>query len=72
MHTPPPLVFGDRRVIPGSLLRPGFDTLVAAIKPHAAARVLVPAPEHLSPAPSVRAALLAVLTELGAAVLVAS
>lgn len=65
-------IYVDRRVLPGSLLRPGFDTLVGDLKRYSQARVLVPTADHLSPAPSVRAAFLAVLTELGATVVVAS
>lgn len=65
-------IYVDRRVLPGSLLRPGFDTLVGDLKRCSQARVLVPTADHLSPAPSVRAAFLAVLTELGATVVVAS
>ncbi|MCM3920615.1 recombinase family protein [Frankia sp. AiPs1] len=65
-------IYVDRRIIPGSLLRPGFDSLVGELKRHSQSRVLVPTADHLSPAPSVRAAFLAVLTELGAALVVAS
>ncbi len=65
-------IYVDRRIIPGSLLRPGFDTLVGDLKRYSQSRVLVPTADHLSPAPSVRAAFLAVLTELGAALVVAS
>ncbi|CAO5183443.1 Resolvase/invertase-type recombinase catalytic domain-containing protein [Frankia sp. AiPs1] len=63
-------VYVDRRIIPGSLLRPALEVLITQLKQHEGARVLVPTPDHLSPAASVRTAILSHLHALGAAVVV--
>ncbi|SNQ48967.1 conserved hypothetical protein [Frankia canadensis] len=63
-------VYVDRRIIPGSLLRPGLEVLIRELKAYEGARVLVPTADHLSPAISVRTAIVAHLSALGAAVVV--
>lgn len=63
-------IYVDRRIIPGSLLRPGLDILISSLKEYDSARVLVPTADHLSPADSVRTAILAHLTALRAVVVV--
>ncbi len=63
-------IYVDRRIIPGSLLRPGLDVLITRLKEYDSAHVLVPTADHLSPATSVRTAILAHLSALGAVVVV--
>ncbi|SBW20022.1 hypothetical protein FDG2_1569 [Candidatus Protofrankia californiensis] len=63
-------IFVDHNMLPGNLLRPGFETLLAGLKDHDGAYVLVPTPNHLSPSEMVRSAIVATLSEFGRNVLV--